>query len=43
MDESEGTSIDVTSDSENSDVGEGLINCIEISSCQEYLEKVHEW
>jgi len=27
MDESEGTSIDVTNDSENSDVGEGLFNC----------------
>ena len=27
MDESEGTSFDVTNDSENSKVGEGLINC----------------
>jgi len=27
MDESEGTSFDVTNDSENSNVGEGLINC----------------
>ena len=27
MDESEATSIDVTNDSENSNVGEGLINC----------------
>jgi len=27
MDESDGKSIDVTSDSENSDVGEGLISC----------------
>ena len=27
MDESEGTSIDVTNDSENSNVGEGLFNC----------------
>ena len=27
MDESEGTSIDVTNDSENGNVGEGLFNC----------------